>query len=283
MERRDYFSKRTGKISETPEITLKVLKKLFMIVYVQLEEEGYFQKYFGYYCVDQDEVRGELGYDIDSQIFLAVRKEGLWPIKNKIDDYSEDDTFDIIEFIYDHCSKPLEGDFHRHNGCGWHYSTFDDIEGRKLYREKLNKILADYKEGFEISKAGEILEFPEKNLASLLEAKIPSTDNENINKRIDLAVTKFRKHKSSIEDRNDAIRQLVDVLEYLRPQMKNIMGRKDDSDLFNIANNFGIRHHNSKQKVDYDKPIWYSWMFYFYLATIHTVLRLIEKNKKSSL
>ena len=46
-----------------------------------------------------------------------------------------------------------------------------------------------------------------------------------------------------------------------------------ERDLFNLANNFGIRHHNDHQKTSYDANIWLSWMFYFYLATIHVVLR----------
>lgn len=51
-------------------------------------------------------------------------------------------------------------------------------------------------------------------------------------------------------------------------------------DLFNIANNFGIRHYNKEQKTNYDQNIWLSWMFHFYLATLHASLRLIEKNNK---
>lgn len=75
MKRRDYYSTRTGKISETPEITLKMLKKLFMVSYDKFDEDGYFQKYFGYYCVDQGDVKGELGIDINSMIFLGIKKD----------------------------------------------------------------------------------------------------------------------------------------------------------------------------------------------------------------
>ena len=31
----------------------------------------------------------------------------------------------------------------------------------------------------------------------------------------------------------------------------------------------------------YDKDIWYSWAFYYYLATIHACLRLIERHRDS--
>ena len=121
------------------------------------------------------------------------------------------------------------------------------------------------------------MELPYNNIAPLLQADIPSSDSENITKKIDLAVLKFRRHKSTLDDRRDALRELADVLEYLKPDIKKVLASKDESDLFNIANNFGIRHHNVKQKVDYDKAIWYSWIFYYYLATIHAALRLIAK------
>ena len=63
------------------------------------------------------------------------------------------------------------------------------------------------------------------------------------------------------------------MLEYLRPKVKSLLTSADEKDLFNLANNFGIRHHNDQQKTAYDASLWLSWMFYFYLATIHVVLR----------
>jgi hypothetical protein len=277
MKQRDYYSIRTGKLTETPEMSLKLLKKLFLVSYDKLNDSGYFQKYFGYYCVDQHDVPGELGRDIDAMLFLSLKKENLWPVRSKIEEYSEDDLFDIIEFMHDHCSKPLTGTYHNFNQCGYHYETFNDYEGQILFKEGINYILKDYKGGFELSEQGEILSLPDSNLGPLLEADIPSSDTDNVNKKIQLAVIKFRRYKSTLDDRKDALRELADVLEYLRPEMKNVLIAKDEGDIFNIANNFGIRHHNTSQKVDYDKAIWYSWIFYFYLATIHAVLRMISK------
>lgn len=271
MKPRDYYSTRTGKLTETPELTLKLLKKLFLVTYNKLEEDGYFQKYFGYYCVDQGDVNGELGNDINAMIFLSLKKEDLWTLRKKLAYYSEDDLFDMIEFLHDHCSKPISGYYHQYNNCGHHYETFNDSEGQAHFREKVNYMLKDYQSGFEISEQGEILELPDKNIAPLLEADIPSSDTENVTRKIQLAVTKFRRHKSTLDDRKEALRELADVLEYLRPEIKNVLTSKDEGDIFNIANNFGIRHHNTNQKHDYDKAIWYSWIFYYYLATIHAV------------
>ncbi len=93
------------------------------------------------------------------------------------------------------------------------------------------------------------------------------------------ALLSYRRHGSTVDDRRQAVRDLADVLEYLRPKVKSLLTSKDEDDIFNIANNFGIRHHNDKQKTNYETALWLSWMFYFYLATIHVVLRKINHDE----
>jgi hypothetical protein len=275
-EKKIYYSRRLGKLKDLPEISFTLTKKLFFSLYLQLSDEGYFQKYFGKDCVDGDSV-GELGRDILLVVFLELRKDYLWPIYEKVDGYNEDDLFDVIEFLYEHCSKPIEGNYHSYNNCGMHYHSFDDTKGKETFRNKVNKILNDYSNGFELSDEGQILMLAEKNLEHLFEATIPSEDKENVNQRVDNAVLRFRRHKATLEDRRLALRDLADVLEYLRPQIKITLLSNDEKDIFNIANNFGIRHHNLQQKHNYNKAVWYSWIFYYYLATIHASIRLIAK------
>ncbi len=272
---RRYYSTRSGKLSDQ-KITLDDMKSMFISFYESLEGGGHFQEYFGYCCVDAGEVPGLLGNNIPAIIRFHLRKDNLWPIKKHIAEYSEDDMFDIIEFLYDHISKPLDGYYHQFGDCGYHYSSFDGDSGRQLYREQLNILLEDYSEGYELNSQGEILACGPHGTAFLLQADVPSKD-ENIRGRINNAILIFRRYKSTFDDRRHAIRDLADVLEYLRPAIKSIITKQDESDLFNIANNFGIRHHKEDQKSNYDKSIWYSWMFYYYLATIHACLRLIEK------
>jgi hypothetical protein len=277
MIKRNYFSVRTGKITPDMAINLEVLKRLFLITYKKLNRDGYFQKYFGIDCEDGF-IEGELGYDISAMIFVNLRKDNLFPVYEKLSNYSEDDLFDMIEFLHDHTSKGLTGHYHQWNNCGYHYEEFNDQDGQKYFRDLVNPILKDYLTGFEISDNGEILRLSENGLSNLFEADIPTNDVENIKSRMDAAIIKFRRHKSTLDDRKDSIRELADVLEFLRPSVKKHLDKKDENDIFNIANNFGIRHHNKDQKTDYDKAIWYSWIFYFYLATIHSVLRM-TKNK----
>lgn len=275
MIRRDYYSVRTGKITPDQQVNFEVLKRLFLITYNKLSTEGYFQKYFGTDCTD-GYIPGEFGEEIETIMFVNLRKDNLYPIYKHLPNYSEDDFFYVIEFLHDHCSKGLNGHFHNWNNCGYHYEEFNDIEGRKYFRELLNPILREFKDGFEVSENGEILILSDSGLSTLFEADIPTNDKENITIKIDSAIIKFRRHKSTLEDRREAIRELADVLEFLRPAIKEHLNKKDENDIFNIANNFGIRHHNKEQQTEYDKAIWYSWIFYYYLATLHAVLRMTK-------
>jgi hypothetical protein len=113
-------------------------------------------------------------------------------------------------------------------------------------------------------------------------ANIPSeTGEENkIDNKIERAIAKYRDRHSTIFDRREAIRELADVLEYLKSILGDNMTTDDEKELlkiqknlFNIANNFQIRHNNDTQKDNYS-PSWMSWIFYLYLSSIHLVLRI---------
>jgi len=257
------------------------MRTLFREVFIYFENEGYFQEDLGYECVDAGFVAGKLARNIEGALLLALRKSGLAPIRQRIEVYEEEDLFDVIEFLYDHCSKPTDRHYHDFSDCGWHCHEFDHKAGRAEFQERMNELLGPYESGFELSDAGEVLALGDPGLAPLHEAPLPTNDPDNVGARVTAAQIKFRQHRSTLSDRRDAIRDLADVLEFLRPQLDGVLTNKDDAALFNIANNFAIRHHNEKQQSTYDKPIWYSWIFYFYLATIHAAVRLIEKKPKS--
>lgn len=278
MIKRNYYSVRTGKLDSDGKIDFEMLKNLFLSNYNILDKAGYFQKHFGFECSDGFQI-GQIGEQFDDYVFLNIRKGNLFPIETKLENYTEEDFFDILEFLYDHCAKGLEGYYHDDDswmrGCKrYHYQSYDDLQGQKHFRETMNNILVDYKDGFEISENGEILILSDNGLSNLFEADIPTNNPEYISNKMNAAILKFRKGKSTLDDRKEAIRELADVLEYVRPDIKKYLDKKDDNDIFNIANNFGIRHHNVDQKTNYNKTIWYSWIFYYYLATLHAVLRI---------
>ena len=274
MTEHTYYSIRTCKNKNTRGFLLDELKDLFFRVYDHLGRDGYFDEYFGFYCT-YGNVKGKIR-DIELEILLKIRKKDLWPIDENIIGYTEDDLFDIIEFLYINVSKPVDGTQCSEFGCGMHWETFNKIEGQKIFRQKVNELLDIYHEPFELDDGGEILHKPEFGFKQIFEADIPS-NNQNVKDRLNASILRYRRHGSTLDDRRQAVRDLADVLEYLRPQIKGLLTQEDEKDLFNLANNFGIRHHNDQQKTDYDTTIWLSWMYYFYLATIHVILRKIDR------
>lgn len=282
MRDRRYYSVRTGKLQESTELGLEMLRGLFYATYQAFEERGCFQERLGINCVD-GYIPGSVG-DVGIYSFRKLRRKDLFPIYERQDNFTEEEIFDLIEFLYDHASEPVSssGAYHDYCQCGYHYSEFIQGSVQSEFRVEVNEFLRDYGDGFELSSQGEILTLPGGSLEPLLQATLPRQDHENVSDRVERAVQRFRRRRASIDERRDAIRDLADVLEYLRPQLKQVLQTDDENDLFNIANNFAIRHHNTRQKTEYDKPIWLSWIFYFYLATIHAAVRLIEKGESSS-
>lgn len=266
-----YYSFRKGTNPNMSGLPLADIINLFIKIFDQLREDGYFHESFGYGCVDSGHIDGKVR-DIELEILLTVRKKDLWPIHEKSSSYSEDDFFDVVEFLCQHVSKPIDGWHHTYSYCGMHWETFDKAQGQAEYRDKVNTVLGLYAHPFELSPAGEVLHRPELGFEQIFEFDIPSEDS-NITGRINAAVLRYRRHGSNLDDRRQAVRDLADVLEYLRPKMKSLLTSADERDLFNLVNNFGVRHHNDQQKTGYDTELWFNWMFYFFLATIHVVLR----------
>lgn len=271
---RQFYSLRKGTNPNLNGLPLRDTLGLFVRLYNQLHEDGYFHEAFGFICVDAGDVPGKVR-DPELEMLLTIRKTGLWPIHEKAPFYSEDDFFDVLEFLHLYVSKPIDGTMHSYNQCGMHWETFNKVLGQAEFRSRVNAVLAHYEQRYELSANGEVLHKPEAGFEPIFDADLPSKD-QNVLSRVTAATLKYRRHGSTLDDRRQAVRDLADVLEYLRPQVKTLLTSADEKDLFNIANNFGVRHHNDKQRTAYDAGIWLSWMFYFYLSTIHVVLRKIE-------
>src|SRR5208337_5452861 len=98
MRKTPYYSVRTGKNQLSQSFGLATMRDLFKTLFVDFEDKGYFQEAFGYQCVDAGFVTGTLGQNLAGALLLALRKDNLTPIGLRIDNYAEDDLFDVIEF-----------------------------------------------------------------------------------------------------------------------------------------------------------------------------------------
>lgn len=275
---RKYYSIRTGK--KNAEMDFSALRKIFFSIYQEFSNKAYFSEYLDDDCPDSGGGNGKIN-NVSVYLLRKLRKDNLWPIHEHWESYTEEDIFDLIEFLYDHVSAGIDKEpsfhsFYNH----YHYQHFDREKGEEEYRNAINEILNDYAAGYELGGNGEIYALLEEEFRPLLGVSIPASVPDNIKSRISKAVNKFRKYGSTLDERYEAVRALADCLEFLRTDLQNVITQKDDGDLFQIANNFGIRHHNDKQKTNYDRAIWLNWMFYFYLATIHAGLRFITRTKK---
>jgi len=272
MSTRRYYSSRTKR----DKVSLSELYYKFQHIYLSFKKRDYLIEKAGIYStILPDEIKHKAGFSLKFQPFPMTK----W----RKDDLTEDNLFDVIEFIYDHVSKPGEyGYLTSNTGYSYQdYIDYDEVEGKREYREKINSVLADYRDGYELTEDGRIQAKGSHGLEQILDADIPEYDEENIDGKVREAVRKWRNRYLDMSEKKKAIVELADVFEWLRNSKKLSMAlsKKDEAMLFDIANNFGIRHHNLKQKTDYDKDVWYAWIFHFYLATYHAAIRIIIRKE----
>ena len=106
-------------------------------------------------------------------------------------------------------------------------------------------------------------------------------DDENITDIIKHSKVKYFSSSSSIQDKRDAIKALADCLEHYRWKIKDdYFVKKDEGDLFDIANNYWLRHlKKNKQKLEYDQRIFYDWIYLTYYNSLKLIIKLLNRNK----
>jgi hypothetical protein len=135
----------------------------------------------------------------------------------------------------------------------------------------VNRILTRYGDGFELTAAGQVQRRLPEQVAELGPA--PEGGDAGDEAHIAEALRKYRSRAGL--DRRDTVRDLAEVLERLRPMVKDHMFGKDEGALFQIANQFWVRHNDLAQRKDYDHDAWWDWLFHLYLSSIRLVQRLV--------
>ncbi|MEW6262762.1 MAG: hypothetical protein AB1641_06750 [Thermodesulfobacteriota bacterium] len=272
MARRYYSSRNKPKSLSLEELFLK-LRHLYSL----FKDQDYFKGKAGItHQYIPDCIRHEAALALNFQPFPIDR----W----FADDITEDHIFDVIEFLYDYVSKPGRL-VDMTTGTGWNYEdyeSYDDKAGRAEFREKVNIFLCDYEPGYELTEDGVILALGKDGLQHILNGEIIPYDEANVDSKVRDAIIKWRNRRLSLSEKRNAIREPVDVFEWLKKSknLTSVLDDKDESAIFDLANNFGLRHHNPSQKTNYDKAIWYAWIFHFYLATYHAAIRMLIKKEK---
>jgi hypothetical protein len=273
---RQYWSQRNNR-GPIARLTLEKLSRLFSVIVGQAWQKDYLQEWFGYYCVDglgDGWTAGQAGDEGATFVESLTGWDGVWPVHEHASNYSEEGLFDMIEFLHDHVSEGDEGYHHDFNGCGWHYRTFKSEPAQVWFRDSINRHLEAYGAGYVLDGSGRIERAAPSGLDNLLLTPVVTTEAE-IAGRVATAIDKYRRRGGTSADRRDAVRDLFDVLERLKPELKQHLMTADEKDLFQIANRFSIRHFDASQRGEYNTELWWSWMFYVNLATIHLVTRKV--------
>jgi len=271
-EGRKYYTERMG-LPQEP-LRLKDLQLLIKIIFEQYNDIYYFHGAFGYNCVDEGYISGRNGIDLEDHLIKTFLGREIYPIENNYNSFSIETCFDLIEYFYDNIGVPINPYYHSWNNCGVHVNTADYEKGKQEFREKINPYLNRCGKGYELMPNGEVYKRIPDTLTPIITNPHNSGDDENIDDKVMRAKSKFLHHSSSIDEKKESIRILADVLEFVREDIKENMFSSDENRLFEIANQFGIRHHNTEQKTDFDKNIWLEWIFYSYLNSINTVVKI---------
>ena len=293
---RVYYSQRIGR-SPLANPSMNDVARVLTLTVDEMWQRGYMQEWHGYYCISAGNVGGRAAASLPAHIEAETGWRSAWPLSDPLFDLDdppqsadldwdqmaqllEDMLFDLIEYFHRHVSQGIEKDkgSHLHNRCGWHYGAFDPGPAQALFRSRMNRTLTNYVVGggFRISENGQVEHTADDGLDQLIDAPLPTKDPD-VAQRVAGAIAIYRNRGRTEEDLRLAVRDLFDALEKLRPQVKAEMLRGDEADLFNIANNFTIRHLNEKQKGNYDSAIWHQWMFYVNLSTIHAITHLMNR------
>ncbi len=270
---RRYYSSRN---KPTP-LTLDKLYWKLQNLYLLFRDLDYFKGKAGITKTDlPDAIKREAAIALSFQPFPITKWE-----ESQI---TEDHVFDTLEFLYDNVAKPGEWTgMTTDTGYNYYdYNGYDDDMGKEEFRQKPNAFLSDYRSGYELTKDGIILAAGTEGLQHIFDAEIVPYDEDNVDSKVRHAILMWRNRHLTLSEKKEAIRELADVFEWLKKTkgLDRVLDKKDESAIFDIANNFAVRHHNPQQKTEYDKNIWYSWMFHFYLATYHASIRLLIKQEK---
>ncbi len=107
-----------------------------------------------------------------------------------------------------------------------------------------------------------------------------NTDDPRDRAEVQHAVALFRGRAVSREGKRSAIFTLGRVLEERRPLVEATLTKKDAGALFQIGNEFDLRHrraasHGKAQRDDYDDAF-LDWVYWWYLSTVELTNQLLE-------
>jgi hypothetical protein len=273
--RRPYWRERKAGQRNVVVLSAEAVVREFVALANEFEELGYFEKRFGKDCVDDS-----YGDRPSQLIERELGIDGLWPLTSSRLVEDLDLFFDVIEVLHDLAARPLTRYFHSYSGCGWHHQGFDIESGRVVYRWRVNKILERSDLGLRLAEEGDdtgrLVAVTDDARTELVQALVARDDGEPAD-QVRHAIELFRARGADRHQKRSAVAALALVLEERRCNVLTAaLAKSDRGALFDIANNFHIRHQDAKQKRDYDE-FYIDWIFWVYLSTVELTNRVIDE------
>lgn len=279
---RPYWSQRHGAAPEV--LDLSATAERFVGLVQRLDvDHGLFAQAFGVDCPDGvDDAAEPPVQQITDRIGRTLPGLDRWPPpRSVVGRWARDDLFDLMEVLHDLASWPGTWSAHDYGGCIGHPGDFSPTLGRSLYRHEVNKLLARSNLGVRMASSGEdqgrIVVEAGVGLDERVDDALATTPAEHRDE-VAHAIALFRSRTRDVTSMRSAIVALAGVLERHRAMLEEQLVSKDEAALFAIANGFDIRHRKADQRTDYD-PAFLEWVFYWYLATVALIGRLIAKQE----
>lgn len=273
-----YWLERSGIMPPDQEVIETTLAEEFMALVDELIDFGYFYKLAPTPCAstygdDQPTANEQL----DQIVSRKLGKPNVWrDVCNSAlgDDY----IYATMEVFHDIVSRPTSWWEDPQNECGFHYEEFSSSVGQQVYRWKINELLKRYDRDLTFDDSGEnvgrlirTFDDPLEQLRETVVVHIEETDQGTLEHAISL----FVRRGATRESKRSACQSLVGLLEQRRPILKEKLFSKDESMLFDIANNYEIRHRNQRQNSNYGEEF-LDWIFWINLATLQLTNNFIE-------
>ncbi len=264
----------------------------FAALIAELAVLGYFEDAFGSECDDSHDDPAEQG-----QRALAERLEldavRLWPLHSWQDgtlgqsgvhqNWPDEVFFEVVEALDERVARPRQRRWHSFHQ-GWDYSDYSRPAGQAVYRWRVNELIGRSQVPLNLAKSGDdagLLVHASGDPRDQLTDSALQTEDFRDRMEVQHAVALYRARVVSREQKRSAIVTLGRVLEQRRPLVETSLTKKDAGALFQIANEFDLRHrravtHGKAQRDDYDEAF-LDWVYWWYLATVELTNQLLRE------
>lgn len=266
---------------------------------------GYFGRAFGSSCCDDADDPTAAGQRQLSVLLNENQEDDdplvqLWPPLPRGEEGPEGEEwrgpqpwsdglfYDVVEALHDLVARPRSRIWH--DFCQeWDYADVTPSSGRAVYRWRVNQLLDRSNVPLRLAEDGEDVgllvtaagDAQDDLVHQVLDAAGPRDRSE-----LEHAVAMFRGRAAGRQEKRSAVLALTRLFEDRKAVVRQHLEKPDESALFNIANNFDLRHrglqkNGQPQQGDYDE-VFLDWMFWWYLATVDLTDKLVARQGETT-